>query len=69
MSGPSKKRGGTVNCTKCDASLARVRGDALLLKGQLPIEVFAQPGSETAHVICSVCGTLVPLDETMIVLH
>jgi hypothetical protein len=58
-----------VCCTKCDKELALAGRDSLTLKGRPPIEIFALPGSQAVHIVCSACGTLVPLDEDMMVLH
>ena len=58
-----------VHCTKCDAELVHARADTITLNGKLPIELFAQPASAAVHIVCGQCGTLVPLEETMLVLH
>jgi hypothetical protein len=49
--------------------LARVETRGLILLGKLPIEIFALPGESRAHVVCSMCGTLVALDERMLAIH
>jgi hypothetical protein len=57
------------HCTKCDAELVHARADTITLNGKLPVELFAQPGSAGVHIVRTQCGTLVPLEETMLVLH
>lgn len=64
-----RKPSSGVRCTSCDTRLVLVLRNAVTLKGRPPIELFSLPGSKAVHIVCGQCGTLVPLDEDMLILH
>jgi hypothetical protein len=54
-----------ITCTACDARLAAIDREWVVLVGPRSIELIGDPDG-TAHIACHRCGTMVPLDADLL---
>lgn len=56
-----------ITCTACDQRLVAVNHNWVVLVGPQPLELVGNAEGEV-HIICHGCGTLVAMDQELIVL-
>ena len=57
-----------ITCTSCETRLVAVDTDWIVLVGPRPIEVIYGLDGET-QIACHGCGTIVPIDRDLLMLH
>ena len=57
-----------ITCTRCSGRVLVVDGEWILLVGRRPVELSTGLEGDV-FTTCSSCGTLVPIDENLVVLR
>jgi hypothetical protein len=57
-----------ITCTRCNGRVLVVDGEWILLVGRRPVELSTGLEGDVL-VTCNSCGTLVPIDENLVVLR
>lgn len=57
---------GSIQCTDCDFVLLSWRLNQITFWGRMPLEVVSRPDGEPSLICCDNCGTLVPIEPSLL---
>jgi hypothetical protein len=57
---------GSIQCTDCDFVLLSWRQNQITFWGRMPLEVVSRPEGEPSLICCDNCGTLVPIEPSLL---